>query len=374
MKKYLLAIISLLIVSASYAQITYTINHDGNVRNFNIHVPPNYNANYAYPLVFNFHGYGSNAAQQEIYSLMGQVSDTGNFIVVYPNGLANAWNVGFVGNYSTTLPDDVGFTQAILDTMIAIYNIDQNRVYSCGMSNGGYFTYRLACEMSDKFAAFASVTGSMTDSMRTYCNPAEKRPMMQIHGTDDPLVAYNGGPNTMPIENMINFWTNLKSCSFPGDTTFLPNLEAQDSSAVQKIHYDCTIGYEFLFYKIINGGHTWPGAPINISLGPTNRDIKGSVEIWNFFNRYTKAGGVGIEPVEEINVTVYPNPANNKLTIEADNYFTNAELYNLLGEKVVTEKLSGLTNNIDVSSLQTGLYIIKLSNEKLQKVIRFEKL
>lgn len=375
MKRYLL--VSLLVISAlcAKAQLTIQMMYDGTLRTFNVHVPPNYTASYAYPMVLSFHGYSSNAAQQELYSLMGPVSDTGNFIVVYPEGLNNAWNVGFAGDYNTTLPDDVGFTSKIIDTMAAMYSVNLNRVYACGMSNGGYFSYRLACELPDKITAIASVTGSMTDSMHLYCNPARKMPMMQIHGTVDPLVPYNGQFNSMGIESMIDFWLSQKTCTQPGDTLDILNSPANDSSTVEKITYTCTEGYEFIYFKITNGGHTWPSGAINIpGLGPTNRDISASKEIWDFFNRYTKAGGVGIEEAETVTVSIYPNPANSSLTIEADNYFTHAELYNLLGEKVTAEKLTGLTNTIDVSSLQTGLYIIKLSNEKMQKVIRFEKL
>lgn len=374
MKKYLL--VSLLVIAGLFtkAQLTIQIMHDGALRSFNIHVPPNYTTSYAYPMVLNFHGYSSNAAQQELYSLMGPVSDTGNFIVVYPEGLSNAWNVGFVGDYNTTLPDDVGFTSKIIDTMATMYSVNLNRVYACGMSNGGYFSYRLACELPEKIAAIASVTGSMTDSMHLYCNPMRKMPMMQIHGTVDPLVPYNGQFNSMGIENMISFWLNEKGCTTPGDTVQIPNSLANDSSTVEKITYNCNEGYEFVYFKITNGGHTWPSGAINVpGLGPTNRDISASREIWNFFNRYTKEGGVGIEETEQPTVKLYPNPANSILHLEADNIFTNAEIYNLLGEKVIVKQLEGLNNNMDITGLQHGLYFIKLSNPKTQKVVKFEK-
>ncbi|RMF00022.1 MAG: hypothetical protein D6772_06880, partial [Bacteroidetes bacterium] len=153
---------------AAYSQerIIGRITHDGLEREYRLYVPAAYDGQSPWPLVFNFHGFTSNAAQQEIYSNMNTVADTAHFLVCYPEGIGNAWNVGW--SFGSTA-DDVGFVDALIDSLSLAYELDAGRIYACGMSNGGFMSYRLACERSNRFAAIASVTGSMT---RNYdCEP-----------------------------------------------------------------------------------------------------------------------------------------------------------------------------------------------------------
>ena len=162
--------------------------HDGVLRDYNFRVPSGYDGSTALPLVINMHGYTSNASQQEFYSNMTPIAEEQNFFVVYPNGIGNAWNVGFPGVPFVNGVDDVGFINALIDTLTNNYLVDLTRVYSTGMSNGGYMSYRLACELNDRITAIASVTGSMNDSMRYHCYNPQSIPVLEIHGTDDPTV------------------------------------------------------------------------------------------------------------------------------------------------------------------------------------------
>ncbi len=370
MKRLSILYFLFLITSGLSAQ-TFSFVHDGNTRSYIVHLPPSYNATNSYPLVFNFHGYTSTGAQQQAYSLMNTVADTANFIVVYPDGLSNAWNVGFgLAPYFTGV-DDVGFVNALLDTMIANYSIDVNAVYATGMSNGGYLSNRLACELPHRIAAIASVTGPMTDSTRAYCNPNRKVPVMHIHGTADPIVNYNGAAQTLSVNELIDFWKGYDSCpSSPNDIPY-PDINTGDNcTAVRHNYIPCTDEAEVALIEITNGGHTWPGAAIDIAMyGNTNRDFFASGEIWNFFRKFRLNQFIGIDNEPDQWINVHPNPAHHDLWISPGLEYS---IFTMKGKMM----LQGVSGNeaIDVSGLNFGMYFIQLKSNKQTIVRKFLKI
>src|ERR1019366_354154 len=265
LKKGIFLVLVLCLHAGLFAQtLLDSISFGGVMRDFLVHLPPGFSNSQHLPLVFNLHGTPSDAGQEEFYSRMSITADTNNFIVVYPDGLGNQWNVGFNSPYASGV-DDVGFISKIIDTMAQLYNIDLTRVYSCGMSDGGFMSHRLACELENRIVAIAAVSGLPTDSTAFHCTHTRNIPVMQIHGTADPLVPYagfqSGDTGFYSVEQTIDFWLNKDQCSFVSDTTFLPDINTYDSSTVQKIHYgSCGSSTEVLFYKIIGGGHSWPDA------------------------------------------------------------------------------------------------------------------
>ncbi|MBK8080095.1 MAG: hypothetical protein IPK25_07340 [Saprospiraceae bacterium] len=207
-KQYIFYIWFLTLLSfAGEAQQTVsgTLTHDNVVRNYRLRLPKDHQKTEAIPLVFNFHGFTSNAGQQELYSGMNTLADKERFAVCYPNGINAAWNVGW--SFGSTA-DDVGFTEAMIEKFVTDYGFDRNRIYACGMSNGGFFSYHLACNLSNKIAAVASVTGSMVPGTFEKCNPSVSVPVMEIHGTADDVVAYPGTPNvSLPLDSVMAFWS-----------------------------------------------------------------------------------------------------------------------------------------------------------------------
>src|ERR1041385_5504790 len=149
MKKHYTFLICAFILGQAQGQ-TYSFTFDGILRSYIVHLPTGFNPGNSYPLVVNMHGYSSNASQQELYTAMDAVADTAGFIVAYPDGIASSWNSYF----NTGGVNDVSFISALIDTMILNYNSDPQRVYACGMSNGGFMTHRLACELHFRIAAF----------------------------------------------------------------------------------------------------------------------------------------------------------------------------------------------------------------------------
>jgi polyhydroxybutyrate depolymerase len=385
MRSTLLFVLAITFSINVFASDSLNINYGGLMRGFWVHVPPTYTAGQHLPMVFNFHGYGSFASQQELYTQMDNVADTGNFIIVYPSGINAAWNVGWVGSFWTG-PDDVGFTSAIIDTMIKLYTIDSTRVYSCGMSNGGFMSHLLASVLSSRITAIAAVSGTLTDSAVANCLLTRKVPVMDIHGTNDPVVNYSSFMASLNVEQTIAFWVGQDVCGTTPDTTFVPNIDVADSSTVQKIDYpSCATGAEVLFYKIINGGHTWPNGIIDIpvaSYGYTNRDIDANTEIWHFFNKYKINTTTGIsELIEKGNeIQISPNPlSGNLLQITLDNPIGDAQvqIMDANGRVVFKSEMMGQSNGIKLNipnSLSAGVYLVQIISAKGELVRKLVKL
>jgi polyhydroxybutyrate depolymerase len=370
MKKTLL--FSLLLAFSFFAKaqnFTDSFLVDGTYRNFILHVPAGFNASVNHPLVLNLHGYTSNASQQQLYTKMDAVSDTFQFLVVYPNGIGNYWNSFGSG------VDDVKFLRNLVDTISVRYKVNAKRVYSCGMSNGGFMTYTLACQMGDKLAAVASVTGTMSNNTLANCPLAHKMPVLHIHGTLDPTVNYaNGITGSIGVEQTVAFWRDTNDCTQAPDTISIPNISSADGCTAQLIRYkNCDAGSEVYFYKITNGGHTWPNGLIDISGGFTNRDFDASNAIWEFFNRHTLDGTqVGIANLDlQVTTQLYPNPFSNEIKIAAEDKIESVEVFDVLGNKLLQE--NNHPSLLNTTSLSNGIYLVKINfanSSVVKKVVK----
>ena len=263
-------------------------------RAFIVYVPKIYKEGTKVPLLFNFHGYTSKAKDQMWYGEFREIADTANFIIAYPMGTKDSannthWNVG----WAKPTTDDVAFTSALIDSLSADYSIDQKRIYSTGMSNGGFMSFKLACELSDRIAAVASVAGSMQPYTLKNAKPSHPMPILQIHGDADGLVPYEGNSKwTRPIESLISDWTSFNKITTKPVVVNLPDTDPDDESTVVKTTYqnqnNCV---EVIHYKVIGGDHAWPGAMI--PLDGTNYDFDASEVIWEFLSKYNMDGLIG---------------------------------------------------------------------------------
>jgi polyhydroxybutyrate depolymerase len=301
MKKLLAFLICLPLFTFGQQTINASITHGSLQRDYILYVPASYSAGNEAPLLFNFHGYTSNAWQQAFYSNFNTVADDDGFIIVYPEGTldntgTSHWNVGWGG--STV--DDIGFTSALIDSISADYSINQDRVYSTGMSNGGFMSYQLACELSDRIAAIASVTGSMNMGWFNSCNPNHPMPIMEIHGTADGNVPY------ATIPSIMDFWANFNNCNSSAIITNVPNTSTTDGcTAEHQIWENGNNGSTVEHYKIIGGEHSWPGALF--PNGVTNQDIDASEKIWEFFSKYDINGLISPTSISNITNDKLPN-------------------------------------------------------------------
>ncbi|MDB9948216.1 T9SS type A sorting domain-containing protein [Flavobacteriaceae bacterium] len=373
MRFILVLLLFVVFTFSSFAQqtINASITHDGIQRNYILYIPEIYDGNTAVPLILNFHGFGSNAAQQMFYGDFRDIADTEGFLLVHPEGTTfignQFWNVGFPGISSTI--DDVGFTEALIDELATLYALDLDRVYATGMSNGGFMSFLLACQLSEKIAAVASVTGSMTQDTFDDCNAQRPTPVLQIHGTEDDVVLYNGNTLSIPIADVISYWVDYNNCETTPTTTTFPDIDPSDGSTIEhSVYEDGDNGITTEHMKVIGGGHTWPGSVINT--GGTNQDIDASMEIWLFFSRFDINGPLSTDDFENNQVTIYPNPTQSKINLSL-NYAKEVhyKLFSPLGKQLMDGIITSSNQEIDISHLPSNIYFLKVGNQ-FHKVLK----
>ena len=260
------------------------LKHDGLDRYYFIYKPDNLNTNVSVPVLFALHGYGSSALSHLTYTNYFSLADANNFIVIYPQGtttdtLSSHWNVG--GWTSKSTRKDIEFIDTVIDLIKDKIQIDQTRIYSSGMSNGGYMSYSLACNLSSKIAAIASVTGSMTPETYNDCNPSKPISILQIHGLQDFTVPYTGAPFSKTIPDVIDFWVNHNACNTE------PNRLIKYSN-LALVNYDtyenCLNNTNVKLILHPEMGHTWPFT--------STHNVSASNEIWNFVSQYDLSGKI----------------------------------------------------------------------------------
>lgn len=261
-----------------------------------LHLPDGYDKTRTYPLVVNFHGLNSQAVKHEEYCQMDKISDKEGFILVYPQSNHGGWNTGLGIRSYVNKHDDIRYFNTLLDTLERTYLIDTKRIYVVGVSLGGTFAYRVACEMSNRIAAIASVSGLMTDSTLIYCNSMQSVPVLHMHGTRDHIMRYAGMHQAYGAEELIKIWAFKDGCNPQPDTMHIPDRSKSDHTTAMIIKYThCMNGSQVWLCKIDKGGHTWPGSAKQFKLmGRKNDDFNGSQAIWDFFKQFTLEGGTGL--------------------------------------------------------------------------------
>jgi polyhydroxybutyrate depolymerase len=258
---------------ATVGQTEHHFTYDGIDRTYLQYVPEGYDGTTPVPVVFNFHGYGSNALQQINYGNFKPEADRDTFVIVAPNG------VGTVGRHFNLLTD-VGMTGALLDRLERELCVDPKRVYSTGMSDGGAMSSFLACRLHDRIAAF----GPVAVTLQPFNCPAGNAPIMSFQGTADPVVPFKGGKvrccggSRLPaIPTALQLWAERNGCApAPTDTNV-------SSEVTRRTWSGCTAG-AVTFYIINGGGHTWPGSQFDTNrLGTTTHQIDASATLWDFF-------------------------------------------------------------------------------------------
>lgn len=371
MKKllYILFIVSIPLFSMTQQTINYSIIVDAVQREFILYVPASYNGTASVPLVFSFHGLGGNAqAQMEDHDFR-PVADTAGFIVAHPLGEpvigpVRGWNFG-----NPSLPDDVLFTSEMIDTIATDFNINLDRVYACGMSYGGFFSVFLAGQLSDRIATIASVAGTILNNVPdSLISPNRPIASLEIHGTNDNNVPYNGSQASKSVQYVLDLFVDHNNCDTIPSITPLPDINPNDGSTVEHyIYANGDDGTTVEHLKVNGGGHTWPDE--NTNAQGVNRDINGCVEIWKFFSKFDINGYIGTPmSIGSINglsqISVYPNPAHEYITIEIKNHRKDLRIYNYLGQEFnLPTSFFDEAIQIDIRSIPPGIYVISLAHD-----------
>ena len=358
---FLFFFLTILFRFATNAQTTGSFIFDGISRTYTLYIPSVWSAGDQLPLLLSLHGLTQTGNEMMLFTGFNNIAEENSFIVVYPDGVSNSWNVGFTGGSTA---DDVGFLSALIDTLHQRYSVDLSRIYATGFSNGGFMAYRLACELGNRIAAIASVSGTMTDGAYTSCQPQRKIPVMHVHGTSDYVVNYNGGLGNKSVDEVLTLWRGSNNCPDTATIIDLPDLVSEGSTVQKQTWSPCDDLTEVVLYKVINGGHTWPGSVGTTGIGITNQDINASVEIWNFVSRFFINMNTGLHEFRTNAVKMFPNPSTGTVNLQTEQIKKPAilEICNSTGIQVFSSTIPTGSTQIRfyTKSFPPGLYLVRL--------------
>ncbi len=261
----------------------HTLESAGSTRSYLLYTPEQLPSGPA-PLLFSFHGSGGVPQNQVDTSHFDKLADQHGFIAVFPAGAftntvtERSWNANAEAGV-----DDVQFVRDIIEDVAAQQNVDRSRIYTSGMSGGARVSSLLACELSDVLAAAAPVAGIQYPDG---CTPKRAIPIITFHGVADATNQYEVSAESRPywrmgVETALERWRAANGCT--GAAT-----EMQISTVVKHLSWtECSGDAEIQFYRIEDGGHTWPGGDeVPGRAGVTNQDIDASELIWAFVSRF----------------------------------------------------------------------------------------
>lgn len=270
-------------------------------REYYVFVPKTLAKNEKVPLVFVFHGGGGTALRMDRFTKFSDLAEKEKFIVVYPQGIQNHWNDGRIVDVTENngkAVDDVAFVKVMLDSLVTDYRIDEKRIFSTGLSNGGFFSNLLAVELSEKFAAIAPVIGGISEPLAKKFNPKKPISVFILQGTEDKLVPYNGGTvagnrgKFISTDDAIKLWTNHNKTKKDAIRGNLPDTNKRDGCTTETFLWtNGKNNTEVKLFKLNGGGHTWPGGSQylpKLIIGNVCRDFNATDIIWEFFKTHPK--------------------------------------------------------------------------------------
>ncbi|MDM4762537.1 PHB depolymerase family esterase [Galbitalea sp. SE-J8] len=224
------------------------------------------------PALIVLHGASGSNTRTERSSGLTPLAERDGFVVAYPRGTSfgravggYAWNAqGCCGRPVTRDVPDVAFLSAIIDTLIAEHNVDPDRVYLAGFSNGGMMTYRFACELGGRLAGIMVVSGALNVSS---CAAPKALPVLIVHGTADRTVPYDGGPPGSAQRKRLGTWTNAsvaRAAAFWASRDGCGGADRSSHGRIRTaIYAGCDAGSGLEVVSIRGGGHTWPTTAVS---------------------------------------------------------------------------------------------------------------
>ena len=351
----------LLLISAATTQAQ--IQHfewQGIQREYLVKIPAQHDE--TMPVMYFLHGLGDNITRLDNEFHFQQIADNFGWMMVVPQarneGNGTMWNAYLT--YSTT--DDSGFLMALLDSLSVQYPVNQDSVFFTGFSMGGFMTHRMAIEHGDRITACAPVSGLITSPMSHYTAVAPVR-MLHIHGTNDPVVGYDGNSQYfgydlgLSVDEILDYWKSANHCVDEPVIDTFPDLH---NDGLRFVRYVYEGDAELQHIKVIGGNHTWYHSA-------DQYDINYLTEIHRFFTE-DSGGNVGVEEPVVQGFRLWPNPLSGQCSIEL-NTDSNVEFFDLQGRLVATYLLKKGVNQIDARGLSEGLYFIKTAEGAVGKVL-----
>jgi polyhydroxybutyrate depolymerase len=240
----------------------------GGDRPVKIHVPPGYSKSTPAPLVVMLHGYSATGDLEELYLGVTAQSDQRGFIYAHPDGTVDKmgqhfWNASDACcNFNGSTVDDSGYLSAVIADIEARFTIDPKRIWLIGHSNGGFMSYRMACEHADQIAAIVSLAGAMP-SDPSGCKPSSPVSILEIHGTADAVIAYDGsainGHAYPSAPTTVSDWVTIDGCAATPDTSAMPmdldSVLLGAETTVTRYAAGCKPGGHAELWTIAGGAH-----------------------------------------------------------------------------------------------------------------------
>ena len=319
----ILLIFSILFTLKIQAQYT-DFEHDGLTRQYIYYEPENLNQQM--PLVFVMHGYTGDANSIRNYSQMNDFADQYGFAVCYPRGTVDGggnrfWNVGYAFHPNETV-DDVGYLTQLAQYLQQSNGLNPDYTFATGMSNGGEMCYMLACQAYDTFKAVAPVAGMILQDILDDCDAAPGIPVFEIHGSQDGVTPLAGDPDNNDgwgsypsIADTIDYFVEKNGCTTLIEGS-VPNTDTSDGSFIVSEKYINGVNEnEVWYYKVVGGGHDWPGSSGNM-------DIEAGEQAWLFFQNYIDNNVVVLDLDAAVSVNV-PETSCGDTTITPSVSLTN---------------------------------------------------
>lgn len=348
--------------------------HGGIYRTYVLHIPDQYDNEDSLPLVINMNGAGLFGLAYAEMTEMSIKADSEGFFVAYPActdlGGKISWNSG---EWYHSSVDDVGFISSLIDTLRAHYAIDTLRIYATGISTGGLMTHRLACELSDRIAAFAPVAAPLICQA---CNPQRPVSIMHFHARSDPHVPYDGGvgvyePYSWPsVDSSMKRWVELTGCDMGPDTFY------NDKGALRQHWWRSDSSSELVLWTTEEGGHTWPGTSyIHPVMGIASQAVEANDEMWEFFKAHPipvtePEPGIEESPacvLDHSNQSIFASSAVIRFSLERTEY-VSLKLYDVQGREIsvlLEQRLDAGSHEvaIDAAGLPRGVYFFELKTQ-----------
>ncbi|MHC4955725.1 MAG: extracellular catalytic domain type 1 short-chain-length polyhydroxyalkanoate depolymerase [Planctomycetota bacterium] len=265
---------------------------DGARRTYELYVPAS--APRPAPLVVALHRLLESGSVMATLTGFNKVADREGFVVVYPNGPWRRFEA-----FESDSRDDVALVLAVIEDVARQVPVDRRRIYVTGASNGGFLTHRMACLKPRVFAAAAPVMALMPGQLAERVPDGEPVPMLIIHGTRDGIVPEDDTSvfagkkyDVLPMEETIDYWVRRNRALTQATMRELPDRDPKDGTRVEvRRHAAQQGGAEVVYYRVLGGGHTWPGGveptPAFI-VGTKSKEFSASEVIWEFFRRYRR--------------------------------------------------------------------------------------
>lgn len=353
---FLITVLTILLGGNCFAQIQ-TFEWQNVQRQYLVRTPENYES---LPVMFFLHGLGDNITRLDNEFHFQQIAENYNWMIVIPQalneGYGTMWNAGLTA--STT--NDSGFLMALLDSLAVQYPVNQDSIFFTGFSMGGFMSHRMAIEHGDRINAAAPVSGLITTYMANHTAVAPVR-ILDIHGTTDPVVGYDGGSEYfgyqlgLSVENILNYWINANGCNNEPVIDTLPDTQ---NDGLRFVQYVYSGNKELRHLKVIGGDHSW-------YRNANQHDIDYMEYIHDFFTGKNTINKVNNPTTGSLNI--YPNPANGQIKIELESPST-IELIDIQGNIILQKHYDAGIAMLDLNGIGNGIYFIK-GNGVTEKIV-----